>query len=82
MVQRQPQKTVWKTLSQKKKKSSQKWAGGVAHGVGPEFNPQYHKNKQTNNKNTPKHQLPRNKFIAKKKFLKKWGTYHVHELED
>jgi hypothetical protein len=22
------------------------WAGGVAQGVGPEFKPQYHKNKQ------------------------------------
>jgi hypothetical protein len=28
-----------------KKKKSQKRAGGVAQGVGPEFKPQYHKKK-------------------------------------
>jgi hypothetical protein len=30
------------------KKKSQKRAGGMAQGVGPDFKPQYHKNKQTN----------------------------------
>jgi hypothetical protein len=30
------------------KNPSQKRAGGVAQSVGPEFKPQYHKNKQTN----------------------------------
>jgi hypothetical protein len=29
-----------------KKTHHQKWAGGVAQGVGPEFKPQYHKNTQ------------------------------------
>jgi hypothetical protein len=42
MVQSKPRQTVCKTLSQKKK-PSQKRAGGVAQGVGPEFKPQYHK---------------------------------------
>jgi hypothetical protein len=28
------------------KNSSQKWAGGVAQGVGPEFKPQYCKKKK------------------------------------
>jgi hypothetical protein len=37
---------VCKTLSQKKKKNSQKRAGGVAQGVGPEFKPQYHQKKK------------------------------------
>jgi hypothetical protein len=32
---------VLETLSQKKKKKSQKRAGGVPQGVGPEFRPQY-----------------------------------------
>jgi hypothetical protein len=30
----------------KKKKKSQKRAGGVAHGLGPEFKPQYRKKKK------------------------------------
>jgi hypothetical protein len=30
------------------KNPPQKRADGVAQGVGPEFKPQYHKNKQTN----------------------------------
>jgi hypothetical protein len=37
-VQSQPRQIAYKTLSQKK---SQKWAGGVAQVVGPEFKPQY-----------------------------------------
>jgi hypothetical protein len=37
-------RVVSKTLSQKKK--SQKTAGGVAQGVGPEFKPQYCKKKK------------------------------------
>jgi hypothetical protein len=41
MVQSQPGQIVHETPSQKK--SSQKRAGGVAQGVGPEFKPQYHK---------------------------------------
>jgi hypothetical protein len=39
VIQSQPRKIVHKTLSQKN--SSQKWAGGVVRGVGPEFEPQY-----------------------------------------
>jgi hypothetical protein len=27
------------------KNPSQKWTGGMAQGVGPEFKPQYHKKK-------------------------------------
>jgi hypothetical protein len=41
-VQRQPRKIVHETLS--RKNPSQKGAGGVAQGVGPEFKPQYCKN--------------------------------------
>jgi hypothetical protein len=48
MVQSQPRQIVCETLSQKN--PSQKMAGGEAQGVGPEFKPQYSKNK--NNKNT------------------------------
>jgi hypothetical protein len=33
-----------------KKTPSHKRAGGVAQGVGPEFKPQYHKNKKKTNK--------------------------------
>jgi hypothetical protein len=40
MVQSQLGQIVYKTLSQKY--SSQKGAGGVAQGEGPEFKPQYH----------------------------------------
>jgi hypothetical protein len=40
-VQGQPRQIVQETLS--RKNSSQKRAGGVARGVGPEFKPQYHK---------------------------------------
>jgi hypothetical protein len=43
-VRRQPGQIVCETLSQKK--PSQKWASRVAQGVGPEFKPQYHKNKE------------------------------------
>jgi hypothetical protein len=44
-VQSQPMQTVWETLSQKKNKS-QKSAGVVAQGDGPEFKPQYSKKKK------------------------------------
>jgi hypothetical protein len=44
MVQSQPGKIVGKTLSQKN--PSQKRAGGVAQGVGPELKPQYQKKKK------------------------------------
>jgi hypothetical protein len=44
MVRSQPGEIVSKTLYQKKK-PSQKRTGGLAQGVGPEFKPQYHKNK-------------------------------------
>jgi hypothetical protein len=40
LIQSQPRQIVCETLSQKK---SQKRAGGVAHGIGPEFKPQYTK---------------------------------------
>jgi hypothetical protein len=44
VVGSQPWEIVLKTLSPgKKKKPSQKRAGGVAQGVGPEFKPQYRK---------------------------------------
>jgi hypothetical protein len=43
-VQRQPGQIVCETLS--RKKPSQKRAGGVAQGVGPEFKPQYHQKKR------------------------------------
>jgi hypothetical protein len=39
MVQSQPGQIVWETLSAKN--PSQKRAGVVAQGVGPEFKPQY-----------------------------------------
>jgi hypothetical protein len=40
-VWNQPEQIVCQTLSQKN--PSQKRAGGVAQGLGPEFNPQYYK---------------------------------------
>jgi hypothetical protein len=40
VVQASPDKRVCKTLYQKKKKKTQKRAGGVAQGVGPKFKPQ------------------------------------------
>jgi hypothetical protein len=43
MVRSQPWQTIQETLSQKD--PSQKRAGGVAQGVGPEFKPQYFKRK-------------------------------------
>jgi hypothetical protein len=43
-VQSQPGQIVHETLY--RKNPSQKRAGGVAQGVGPEFNPQYHTQKQ------------------------------------
>jgi hypothetical protein len=43
VVQSQPGQIVLEILSQKI--SLQKRAGGVAQGVGPEFKPQYYKNK-------------------------------------
>jgi hypothetical protein len=45
-VQSQPRQIVLKTLSQKN--PSQKRAGGVAQGLGPEFKPQYHQKKKRN----------------------------------
>jgi hypothetical protein len=44
-VRSQPRQIVSETLPQKKKKS-QKRAGRVAQGVGPEFKLQYHKKKR------------------------------------
>jgi hypothetical protein len=45
MVQSQPGQIFLETLSWKKKeKKTQKRAGGVVQGVGPEFKPQYWKN--------------------------------------
>jgi hypothetical protein len=44
MVQSQPRQIVQETLSPKN--PSQKRAGGVAQGVGPEFKHQYHKKKK------------------------------------
>jgi hypothetical protein len=43
VVQSQHKHTVCKTLSQKH--PSQKRAGEVAQGIGPEFKPQYHTKK-------------------------------------
>jgi hypothetical protein len=45
-VQSQSRQIVWETLSWKKKNPSQKRAGGVAQGIGPEFKLQYHKKKK------------------------------------
>jgi hypothetical protein len=45
MLWSQPGQIVWETLSQEN--PSRKNAGGVAVGVGPEYNPQYHKKKQS-----------------------------------
>jgi hypothetical protein len=42
-IQNQPRQIVCETLSQKK--LTQKRAGGMAQGVGPEFKPQYCKKK-------------------------------------
>jgi hypothetical protein len=49
MVQSQPGQIVLETLS--RKNQSQKRAGGVAEGVGPEFKPQYCKQQQQKDKN-------------------------------
>jgi hypothetical protein len=43
----QPRQIVCETLSQKN--PSQKRAGEVAQGLGPEFKPQYHKKKKKRN---------------------------------
>jgi hypothetical protein len=43
MVRGQPEQIVHKTLS--RTNSTQKRAGGVAQGVGPEFKPQYNQKK-------------------------------------
>jgi hypothetical protein len=43
-IQSQPRQIVHETLSQKN--PSQKRAGGVIQGVGPEFKPWYHKKKK------------------------------------
>jgi hypothetical protein len=43
-VRNQPRKIVHKPLF--RESSSQKRAGGVAQGVGPEFTSQYHKKKK------------------------------------
>jgi hypothetical protein len=43
-VRSQPREIVQETLS--RKTLSQNRAGGVAHGEGPEFKPQYHKKKE------------------------------------
>jgi hypothetical protein len=45
-VQSQPRQIVYKTLSQEN--TSQKRAGGVAQGVGPEFKSHYQKEKGKN----------------------------------
>jgi hypothetical protein len=44
MVLSQPRQIVCETLSQEN--PSQKRAGGVVQGVGPEFKPQYQKKKK------------------------------------
>jgi hypothetical protein len=51
-VQSQHGQTVCKTLSQKS--PSQKRAGGVAQGVGPEFKSQFHKKQKNKNKRNEK----------------------------
>jgi predicted PP-loop superfamily ATPase len=49
MVRSQPGQIVCETLAQKKKKNpSQKRAGGVIQGVGPEFKPQVLQKKKKN----------------------------------
>jgi hypothetical protein len=49
VVRSQPRQIVHKSLS--RERSSQKRAGGVAQGVGPEFKPQYHKKRKENGGN-------------------------------
>jgi hypothetical protein len=51
-VQSQPRQIALKTLSRlkKRKKTSQKKAGGMAQDVGPEFKPQYCKKKRKKGK--------------------------------
>jgi hypothetical protein len=48
MVQSKPRQIVQETLS--RKNPSQKRAGGVAQGIGPEFKPQYCKKKKKKKK--------------------------------
>jgi hypothetical protein len=47
-VQSQPRQIVYETISTKN--PSQKWAGGVAPSVGPEFKPQYQEKKKKKKK--------------------------------
>jgi hypothetical protein len=64
IVQSQPGKTVCETLSQKN--PLQKRAGGMAQGTGPEFKPQYHKQKN------PINLLVTLKDDRKQMYLKNW----------
>jgi hypothetical protein len=48
VVRSQPKQIDCETLS--RKNPSKKRAGGVAQGVGPEFQPQYHKKKKRKRK--------------------------------
>jgi hypothetical protein len=45
-----PANSLRDPISKKKKKKSQKRAGGVVEGEGPEFKPQYNKNKTKHTK--------------------------------
>jgi hypothetical protein len=62
-----------------KKPITEKRAGGVAQGVGPEFKPQYcqkTKNKQTN-KNPRQNWLRSRRFIEYRYILYAWPTYDL-----
>jgi hypothetical protein len=49
----QPRQIVQENIS--RKNPSQKWADGVAQGVGPEFKPQHHKKKKKKHTHTQGH---------------------------
>jgi hypothetical protein len=75
MVQSQPRQIVCETLSQKN--PSQKRAGGVAQGVGPEFKPQYCKKKK-NPKTKTKKTLERNSFSRRKQEENPFWFHHLN----
>jgi hypothetical protein len=63
-VPSQPEQIVRKTLSQK-------WAGGVAQGVGPEFKSQY---------NTKEMEGGREEGGCERQSEKVWQTVYCHHL--
>jgi hypothetical protein len=77
MVQSQPGQIVHETLS--RKYPSQRRAGGVAQGVGPEFKPQYRKQKERERKEKEREGKKKTKRHEKKKkslWLNKFETQY------